>query len=309
MTEKERYAERMIRAIKRIPEKRPLIHMIASSVTGALCADVISAVGGRPLMAQAPEEMEEITAAADALVVNMGQPSEEKYRASRLAMETAADAGIPVVFDPVGAGASEFRKQMAAQLAKISWSGIIKGNSAEIHTLLTGALSHSGVDSVGMYFHEPEAEKYLDILEHEGRTMVTAETGAVDKILWKESGCGKTGEIQLRHRLERPVVLVGTGCLAGALTGTILGGWKKSVLPEKPDRYDRSSFHGRPDPETLALAAAAAVSFVSYCGERQGDCGYGTYKAGLLDALSRPDWDGYREYLLENMTGSFTQTE
>ena len=87
--------------------------------------------------------------------------------------------------------------------------------------------------------------------------------------------------------------------------GTILGGWKKPASSEKPDMHGGSSFHGRPDPETLALAAAAAVSFVSYCGERQGDCGYGTYKTGLLDALSRPDWDGYREYLLENMEGSF----
>ena len=182
--EAETVREEILRSVRELKEIRPLLHMIPSYVTAALCADAISAAGGRPLMAQAKEEMEEITGSADGLAVNMGQPSEEKFLSCRLALETAAKKGIPVMFDPVGAGASAYRREMMAELLSIPWSGVLKGNSSEIHTLLTGALAHDGVDSIGEFSHEQEAFRYLSREAARGRNLVIAETGKRDR-LWE----------------------------------------------------------------------------------------------------------------------------
>ena len=73
----------MAEAFSMVKDQAPLVHMIANYVTASFCADAMAAIGARPLMAQAPEEMEEITGSADGLAVNLGQPSEEKYLSGR----------------------------------------------------------------------------------------------------------------------------------------------------------------------------------------------------------------------------------
>lgn len=326
--------ETMIQGFRLVRKERPLVHMISSAVTGALCADAIAAVGGRPVMAQAKEEMEEITASADGLAVNLGQPSNEKYLACRRAMETAASCGLPVILDPVGAGASEYRRAAASGLFTIPWSGIIKGNSSEIHTVLTGAMAHSGVDSIGTFSHREEAEQFLHMMRENGRELVIAETGIVDKILWLDEKCGKVREILLKHSSERPVVLVGTGCMTGAVLGALLAAEHKrsataaqecqSGHARQPIRAGQigdqagqpiqvgqeyqagqksqpgQPIQARPSvrADKLAVLAAAAVSMVSFCGEEMtGTCGYGTYKTRLLDALSMPEEEAYGGYL------------
>lgn len=292
--------ETMIQEFRLVREERPLVHMISSAVTGALCADAIAAVGGRPVMAQAKEEMEEITASSEGLVINLGQPSEEKYLACSAAMKTAADCGLPVLLDPVGAGASRYRRAATDRLVSIPWSGVIKGNSAEIHTVLTGALAHSGVDSIGTFSHQAEAEQFLRIMRENGRKLVIAETGAVDKILWLDGDGGKVREILLKHKVGRPVILVGTGCMTGAVLGTLLAAEHKrssaAAQAEPVNQAGQADSAGR-----MAILAAAAVSMVSFCGEEMaGACGYGTYKTRLLDALSMPDEEIYRAYLEES---------
>lgn len=298
--------ETMVQGFRLVRKERPLVHMISSAVTGALCADAIAAVGGRPVMAQAKEEMEEITASADGLAVNLGQPSEEKYLACRRAMETAARRGLPVLLDPVGAGASEYRRAATASLSSIPWSGVIKGNSSEIHTVLTGAMAHSGVDSIGTFSHREEAEQFLHMMRENGRELVIAETGIVDKIFWLDEECGKVREILLKHSSERPVVLVGTGCMTGAILGALLAAeYKRSAAEDQKCQTVQECQAGQPiqarpavRTDKLAVLAAAAVSMVSFCGEEMtGTCGYGTYKSRLLDALSMPDEEAYQGYL------------
>ena len=85
----------MAEAFSMVKDQAPLVHMIANYVTASFCADVMAAMGARPLMAQAPEEMEEITGSADGLAVNLGQPSEEKYLACERALQTAGNLGLP----------------------------------------------------------------------------------------------------------------------------------------------------------------------------------------------------------------------
>ena len=181
----------MAEAFSMVKDQAPLVHMIANYVTASFCADVMAAMGARPLMAQAPEEMEEITGSADGLAVNLGQPSEEKYLACERALQTAGNLGLPAVLDPVGAGASGYRKKASASLCAASWpgrawSGVLKGNSSEIHTVLTGAAAHSGVDSVGTFSHLEEEAAFLRDMREKGRNMVILETGAVDKLCWSQ---------------------------------------------------------------------------------------------------------------------------
>ena len=95
--------------LARIRAAHPLVHCIYNIVTANDCANLALAVGASPMMAQAPEEMEEIAALAGAVVLNTGTPDAAKFRAARLAGAAANRRGIPVVLDPVGVGASRWR--------------------------------------------------------------------------------------------------------------------------------------------------------------------------------------------------------
>lgn len=284
--EKGQIIEEILDGCKAAGRLRPLVHMIPSFVTAALCADGIAALGGRPLMALAPEEMEEITSSADGLVVNMGQPFREKGLACSLAMETAAARGIPVLFDPVGAGASTYRRETAAGLIEIPWSGVIKGNSSEIRTVLTGTLSHEGVDSLVEYENKGDCEVFFSKEDDNRRSLILASTGPVDRIFWKrESDAGgTTAEISLVHGAERKIVMVGTGCLAGALAGTLLAA----------DRISRGEF---PKKDKMAVLTAGAIALVSWAGEGINTTKYGTYRRGLLDRLSCLEETDFCRYL------------
>ena len=65
--EKKDWGRGMAEAFSMVKDQAPLVHMIANYVTASFCADAMAAMGARPLMAQAPEEMEEITGSADGL--------------------------------------------------------------------------------------------------------------------------------------------------------------------------------------------------------------------------------------------------
>ena len=291
------------RAVRRL---RPLVHMIPNYVTAGICADAIAAVGGRPLMASAPEEMEEITASADGLVVNLGQPSEEKFRACATAMETAAKHSVPVLFDPVGAGASKYRRDMTGCLTELPWSGVIKGNSSEIRTVLTGILSHDGVDSLKEFENTAESPAFFKRMKKKERYLVLASTGAPDRIFWSRENSGRIPELILNHQADRPVVMVGTGCIAGALGGTLLA----AAGMERKKSSGRSGWDGS---EQTAVLTAAAVALTAFAGEEAGSGkaggdfpghfgpGYGTYQTGLLDCLSTLNEERFAGYLERNL--------
>ena len=91
-----------------ITNRNPVVHQITNFVTANDCANAVLAMGGRTVMADYIEEIEEITGAADSLVLNLGVPSEERLQSLLLAGKAANKKRIPVVFDPVGCGASSF---------------------------------------------------------------------------------------------------------------------------------------------------------------------------------------------------------
>ncbi|MCD2491661.1 hydroxyethylthiazole kinase [Lacrimispora sp. NSJ-141] len=269
MTENEQISK-ILELWQALPETKPLVHVIPNQVSAAFCADAMSASGARPVMAGSSLETGEITEHSRAFVANLGQPSREKEAAVRESLLSAARNRIPVVLDPVGAGASAYRLQLAGSLLSLPWKGIVKGNASEIYTICTGQLTHQGVDSIG--FGSPELSPPANPL-FSGR--ILAVTGKEDCIL--DDGGQR---IILSHPAPLSHAIVGTGCAAGCLCGCF------AALTED-----------------LFLAAAAGLSFFSYAQSRVDDLkGYGSSKLHLLDFLSQTEADGFKRYLQSILT-------
>ncbi len=116
-------------------EKRPLVHHITNYVTVNDCANITIAAGAAPVMADAPEEVCEMVNCADALVLNIGTLNKAQIESMLLAGGIANDRGIPMILDPVGAGATQFRTESAQRLLDELKITILKGNAGEIGTL------------------------------------------------------------------------------------------------------------------------------------------------------------------------------
>ncbi len=102
-------SEKAAQNLLRIREKRPLIHSITNFVTINFTANTLLAMGASPVMAHAGSEVEEMAVIADALVLNIGTLSEDWIRSMIRAGKKYNDLGKPVIFDPVGAGATTYR--------------------------------------------------------------------------------------------------------------------------------------------------------------------------------------------------------
>lgn len=122
------------RARAALRERRPLVHCLTNDVTAGRVADAVAATGALPTMASSPAEVEEVAAAADALVLNCGTPTEERLAAMRAAARVAVARGIPVVLDPVGCASSRWRLEWARTLASEA-RPIVRGNAPEVAAL------------------------------------------------------------------------------------------------------------------------------------------------------------------------------
>ena len=130
-----------------IRRKAPLIHCITNYVTVNDVANVLLAIGARPVMADDPAETEEITALAAGLCLNIGTLNARTIPSMLLAGVRARVLGHPVVLDPVGAGASVLRTETALRLLDEVRPTVIRGNISEIRTLAVGTGTTSGVDA------------------------------------------------------------------------------------------------------------------------------------------------------------------
>lgn len=130
-----------------VKQDRPLIHCVSNIVSANDSANLALAVGARPIMAQAPEEMADITATSAATVLNTGTPDEAKFESCLLCGRAAQKAKKPVVLDPVGAGASLWRLRRTAWLLAGFTPSILRVNMGEARALLNAEITAQGVDS------------------------------------------------------------------------------------------------------------------------------------------------------------------
>jgi hydroxyethylthiazole kinase len=226
---------------------RPLVHCISNIVTANDCANLVLAVGGSPIMAQAVPEMAEISAKANAVVLNTGTPDEAKFEACRIAGKTANAAGIPVILDPVGVGASRWRlAQMQTLLAQVHPT-IVRVNAGEAKALLGMGQSEHGVDSP----NSEENAMQLAVRLSKKLDCTVLLSGAEDCIAAGERQQKVTGGSANMQRLT------GAGCMLSVLVGTFAAAesdaftaavaaaqfWKECAANAEAQSHGMGQFH------------------------------------------------------------------
>ena len=140
-------SNKLIENLSAIREQAPLVHNITNFVVMNTTANALLAIGASPVMAHALHEVKDMVNIASALVINMGTLSEEWVESMIVAGEKARERKIPVVFDPVGAGATPYRTSSALRIIETCKPNIIRGNASEIMALVDQTMLTKGVDS------------------------------------------------------------------------------------------------------------------------------------------------------------------
>ena len=136
--------------LEAVRARRPLVHHITNYVTVNDCANATLCIGGSPVMAHSSEEVCEMAAMAGALVLNIGTLDPAQVGAMLLAGKAANERGIPIVLDPVGAGATAYRTKTSLRLLDRLEIAVLKGNGGEISVLAGAGGKVRGVDSAGV---------------------------------------------------------------------------------------------------------------------------------------------------------------
>ena len=207
----------------RVRETSPIVHCISNLVSANDCANIVLAAGASPIMADDPEEVEEITALSRALCLSLGTPNPRKAEAMVKAGRTAARLGLPVVFDPVGVGASQFRQSIAAEVLREVPVTVLRCNASELQALSGLAQVSRGVDAGKTL--PPEALRPLAEQFAAQHRCVAAVTGAEDIVT-----DGKTTHI-LRNGTPLLRRVTGAGCMLSVLTAAV---WGQGGHPRRP---------------------------------------------------------------------------
>jgi hydroxyethylthiazole kinase len=247
--------------LRELRERKPLVHQVTNYVVMNETANATLAIGALPVMAHAPEEVEEMVGLASALVVNIGTLSEHWIEAMLIAGRAATERGIPVVLDPVGAGATTYRTDTARRILDEVGVTVLRGNAGEVATLVGADAEVRGVESIASGLEPAE------LAREAGRQLglVASVTGPVDHV----SDGERTLAVANGHPLLASVT--GTGCISSALTGCFV-----ATTPDAP---------------LAAAAAALAALGVAAEDAAVGAEGPGTFHARLYDALAALDPD------------------
>ena len=249
---------------KKVREKRPLIHCITNPISINQCANTVLSAGARPIMAEHPLEVAEITQTASALMLNIANITDVRMESIKTASDTAQKYNIPSVLDIVGISCSHLRRNYVHELLDLYIPTVIKGNYSEIYALYDSSYKSSGVDAHTSADIEKvldaaaaSAKKYDTVILASGKRDIVTDG---EKFLFVDNGTQRLGEI------------TGTGCMLGALTAAYL-----------------------PFSDGFSAASAACV-VLGICGEIASiHKGMGSFSAALFDALSLVSDDDIRQ--------------
>ena len=242
--------------LRELRARKPLVHQITNYVVMNETANATLAIGALPVMAHAPQEVEEMAAAAGALVLNIGTLSERWIDAMLLAGKATR---APIVLDPVGAGATGYRTETAKRLLDDLEVTVLRGNPAEVATLAGREAEIRGVESLGA------GGSARDLAREAAQAIgcVVSVTGQTDYV----SDGQRVLAVDNGHELLGTVS--GTGCMSTAITGCFLAA-------------------KRGEPLEAAAEALAAFGVAGEDAAREAR-GPGTFHAGLYDALYNLD--------------------
>jgi hydroxyethylthiazole kinase len=202
-------AARIWASIGDIRKTSPVVHNITNYVAMNNSANALLAIGASPVMAHAEDEVEDMVAIAGALVINIGTLSAPWIRAMHLAAHQAKVRKVPVILDPVGAGATAYRTHTAGELLREYPPAIIRGNASEIMALTDTAAKTKGVDSTAASHAAADAAHQLG----QDYGCVVCVSGETDYIVRG----GDATRIMNGHAMMTRVT--GMGCIASALCG------------------------------------------------------------------------------------------
>lgn len=239
--------------------RSPLVHSITNFVVTNLNANVLLAAGASPVMAHAHEEVRDMAGFAQALVLNIGTLDPYWVESMRLGFEVAAGRGVPVVLDPVGAGATPYRNSTIEMLLNVGAPTVIRGNGSEIMSTAGAAVRTRGVDSSAGASDALGAAQAL-VERTRGTVCVSGET---DHVL---DAAGRWARLSNGHVWMTRIT--GVGCSATALVG--------AFCAVQPDPW-------RATTAAMALLGVAG-EIAAEKAQAQGQ-GVGSMQALLLDAL------------------------
>ena len=202
--------QRICDDLEAIRRNRPLVHSLTNFVVMNETANVILCIGALPIMSHAKEEVEEMVSVAGALVLNIGTLTPDWIDAMELAGKRANEKGIPVILDPVGAGATKLRTDSCRRLLDEVKVSVVRGNAAEVATLAGMSAEIRGVESIS-------ASDAAEVIGREfaSKSGVTAAiTGVVDIV----SDGKRTAKISNGHVMLSKVV--GTGCMSSVMVAS-----------------------------------------------------------------------------------------
>ncbi|HMM38423.1 MAG TPA: hydroxyethylthiazole kinase [Desulfovibrio sp.] len=240
--------------VVRIRRANPLVLNVTNNVVTNITANALLALGASPAMSHAAEDAKELAWLAQAVVLNIGTPAADYVESMFAAGASAREKGIPVILDPVAAGATAYRRRLCRDLLENVRPSVIRGNASEIMALAGENAVSKGADSVHGSGEARSAARSLA----RAHSCVVCVSGAVDYVTDGKMTLAVSNGVELMTKVT------GLGCTATALIG--------AFVAVNADRL---------------TATAHAMAVMGLAGElaAQGAAGPGTLEARFLDAL------------------------
>ncbi|PPE05687.1 hydroxyethylthiazole kinase [Holospora curviuscula] len=244
--------------LKKIREEKPMVLHFTNYVTMDLGANCVLAVGGSYMLSFTTKDLEELICKSESLVINIGTLDSSFANLCIQAVKMAKTHNKPVVFDPVGAGATEFRASISRDL--MPYVDVVKGNAGEIIALAYGKNQSKGVDSLS---GPKEAQKYAQEISKKYRCIVVV-TGDVDYITYEDRWT------QVPFGVPLMTSVVGMGCSLASIIGTF--------IPVLEDKFE---------------STVSAVRYFAMCGNIAFSKAQspGQFRTFFVDTLHEADFD------------------
>lgn len=246
--------EQINKILDAIKQEKPLILNITNNVTMDFVANGLLSIGASPVMSTATEEIEALMHYAKAVVINIGTLNQEFISLCHHTCKIANQLNIPIIFDPVGAGATSYRTDTCIMLMNQFNIAIIRGNASEIMALSGLPQKTKGVDSLSESNHAIESAKSIS-KQCDAAVVISGKT---DFIIDHDIVS------QLDHGSPLMPLITGSGCLLTAVV---------------------AAFHAIENDRLMA--ASMATFFYCICGEHaeKKASGPGSFRFLFLDAL------------------------
>jgi hydroxyethylthiazole kinase len=257
--------KKIAEALRGIKQKNPLVHHITNYVTVNDCANITLAIGASPVMADDIEEVTDMVSLASSLVINIGTLNSRTVEAMIAAGRRANVLNIPVILDPVGAGATPYRTAIANKIINEIKLAAIRGNLSEIKTLYGLKSETKGVDaSESICGGSDGLSEGKNLAKDFARRLntIVAITGAIDIITDGESFY----TVENGHKLMSKVT--GTGCMCSSLIGSYLGAVEDKLLAVLAG--------------VVSMGIAGEIAYDKLNKEYEGT---GTLKVNIIDAV------------------------